>query len=193
MELLSFEYPLYVYYQVARQLFYQVGNEKGQEMFGGESPRFGPIGFDFKDAFGTYEQPMTARVDAVVEYLPLFLDKINRLRDDASCTEVMNIVKETSQAIGTVCRCELGCFRLMILLQGAIYLKVRIKPSTHLRKMFFPVKGSGSWSHIKEMGVDEEDIECVCYELIKEMSTNERQLLMDEIDDERKSYCVEEG
>ena len=48
--------------------------------------------------------------------------------------------------------------------------------------MFFPVKGSGSWSHIKEMGVDEEDIECVCYELIKEMSTNERQLLMDEIE-----------
>ena len=48
--------------------------------------------------------------------------------------------------------------------------------------MFFPVKGSGSWSHIKEMGVNEEDIECICYELINEMSTTERQLLMDEIE-----------
>ena len=47
-------------------------------MFGGESRRFGPIGFDFKDAFGTNEQPMTARVDAIVEYLLIFLDKIKR-------------------------------------------------------------------------------------------------------------------
>ena len=151
-------------------------------MFGGESPRFSPIGFDFKDTFGTNEQPMTARVDAVVEYLLIFLDKINGLSNDASRTEVMNIVKETSKAIGTVTRCELGCFRLMILLQGAIYLRVRVKPSPHLRKIFFPVKGSGSWSHIKEMGVDEGDIECECYELIKEMSTNEQQLLMDEME-----------
>ena len=137
---------------------YQVGNEKGQEMFGGESPRFGPIGFDFKDAFGTNVEPMKSRVDAVVDYILLFFDKINSLLCHASRTEVMNIVKKTSIAIGTVCRCELGCFRLMILLQGAIYLKVRVKPSPHLRKMFFPVKGSGSWSHIKEMGVNEEDI-----------------------------------
>ena len=46
-------YPIYEYYRIARELFHQPGKDKGQEMFGGEIPRFGPIGFDFKDVFGT--------------------------------------------------------------------------------------------------------------------------------------------
>ena len=60
------EYPIYEYYRVANRLFYQHGKEKGQEMFGGESPRFSPIAFDFKEVFGTDLEQRQGVIDAVL-------------------------------------------------------------------------------------------------------------------------------
>jgi hypothetical protein len=36
----------------------------------------------------------------------------------------------------------------MILLQGCAHLGVRLQIGKHLREMFFPVKGAGSWAHV---------------------------------------------
>ena len=176
------EYPIYEYYRVAHQEFYRPGKEKGQEMFGGETPRFGPIGFDFKDVFGTDKSQRRETVDKVVGELLAFLDEVNTLTDAVDRNSVMDMVARASERIRMHAKCELGSFRLMILLQGAIYLRVRLKPGSHLRKIFFPVKNSGSWSHIKEMMVDESQIESVCYEVQRELSTPERLISMDEIE-----------
>lgn len=136
----NFEYPIFEYYRVARELFYKVGNDKGQEMFGGESPRFGPIGFDFKEVFGTNEDPKTVVVDKVVDAILNFFDQINLLEEDAPRGTVMQIVATASASIGGIAKCELGCFRLMILLQCAIYLRVRLTPAKRLRQIFFQSK-----------------------------------------------------
>ena len=177
------EYPLYEYYRVAHKEFYQSEKDKGQEMFGGESPRFGPIGFDFKEVFGTDIAQRRQVVDNVVAELLVFLEEVNDLKDGVIDRQlVLSIVARASDRIRRHAMCELGSFRLMILLQGAIYLRVRLKPGKHLRQIFYPVKGSGSWSHISETMVHESQIESVCYELQQELSTPTRFISMDEIE-----------
>lgn len=175
-------YPIYEYYRIARELFHQPGKDKGQEMFGGEIPRFGPIGFDFKDAFGTDDAQRQSVVDNVVGILLEFLDEINTVDEGVERGHVMAIVSAASDRIRHHARCELGSFRLMILLQGAVYLRVRVRTGRHLRQLFFPVKGSGSWSHIKDMGVDDSQVESVCLSMQNELSTPERFVWMDEVE-----------
>ena len=177
------EYPVYEYYRVAHKEFYQIDKDKGQEMFGGESPRFGPIGFDFKEVFGTDTSQRREVVDNVVSELMIFLDEVDTLKDRViDRVVVLDMVLRASERIRGHAMCELGSFRLMILLQGAIYLRVRLTPGRHLRQLFFPVKNSGSWSHLKEMMIDESQIESVCYEIQQVLSTPTRFVSMDEVE-----------
>jgi hypothetical protein len=187
------KYPIYEYYRVAHQLFYRQGKEKGQEMFGGECPRFGPIGFDFKDAFGTNEAPNYEAVDHVCRCLFQLLDdvnalvdsnnrKLNTLVDSNDRNLILEIVSKASDSIRSKAKCELGSFRIMILLQGAMYLGLRVNPGTRLRNLFFPVRGSGSWSHLMETKVSETEIEQVCLEIARELSTPDHVVTMDEVE-----------
>ena len=111
-----------------------------------------------------------------------FLDEINTVDEGVERGNVMDIVSAASDRIRHHSRCELGPFRLMILLQGAVYLRVRVRTGRHLRQLFFPVKGSGSWSHIKDMGVDDSQVESVCLSMQNELSTPERFVWMDEVE-----------
>ena len=174
---------IYEYFRVARELFYLPGKEKGQEMFGGEFPRYGPIGFDFKDVFGTDMSPNNEVVDRIGVGLCDFLDEVNALvGKEIHCALVMEIFLRTSERIRAIAKCELGCFRLMIFLQGAVYLGVRVQPGVHLRQIFFPIEGSGSWSHLKEAKIAESEVEAVCLEVGKELSTADRFIWMDEVE-----------
>jgi hypothetical protein len=178
-------YALYEYYKVARQLFYEEGKEKGQEMFGGATPRFGPIGFDFKEVFGTYEETKNDTVDGIVDIILKLCDSLNLLFHSGATVsrlEVLSLVEATAGEIRGVGRCELGTFRLMILLQGCAFMKVRLKSGEHLRQMFFPVNGSGSWEHLMDAGVSAQDVEAVCFELQRELSTHWRIVWMDEVE-----------
>lgn len=175
-------YPIYEYYRIAREQFHHVDRVKGQEMFGGEMPRFGPIGFDFKEVFGTNERQRPSVVDEVVGAIVTFLDEVNTLVDGVDCATVMDMVARTSERIRFHARCEIGSFRLMLLLQGCVYLRVRLRPGRHLRQIFFPVKGSGSWNHIKDMKVEDSQVESVCLAMQAELSTPERFVSMDEVE-----------
>jgi hypothetical protein len=178
-------YALYEYYKVAHELFYEEGKEKGQEMFGGATPRFGPIGFDFKEVFGTYEDPRKEVVDGIVDIILKLCDSLNLLFHSgatASRLEVLSLVEAAAEEIRGVGRCELGTFRLMILLQGCAFMKVRLRSGTHLRQMFFPVNGSGSWEHLMDVGISADNVESVCFELQRELSTPSRTVWMDEVE-----------
>ena len=49
-------------------MLYQEDIKKGQEMFGGESPRFGPIGFDFKEVFGKDHSELTRTFSVALRF-----------------------------------------------------------------------------------------------------------------------------
>ena len=51
-----------------------------------------------------------------------------------------------------------------------------------LCNLFYPVRGSGSWSHLKEIGIDESEIEGVCQEIRNEISTTKHLIQMDEVE-----------
>jgi hypothetical protein len=70
----------------------------------------------------------------------------------------------------------------MILLQGCAFMKVRLRSGTHLRQMFFPVNGSGSWEHLMDVGISADNVESVCFELQRELSTPSRTVWMDEVE-----------
>lgn len=94
----------------------------------------------------------------------------------------MSCVEDAANEIRDLGRCELGGFRLMLLLQGCAYLKVRLHSGSHLRQIFFPVHGSGSWNHVKDVGVADEQVEAVCYEVQRELSLPSRKVWMDEVE-----------
>ena len=176
-------YPIYEYYRVARELFYEPGKEKGQEMYGGEDPRFGPIGFDFKDVFGTVEHQKRDVVDRIVDIILDMCDVINGFTDHRiDHTRVLGLVESTAQKIRIEGRCELGPFRLMIVLQSCAYLGVRLRRRANMRDIFFPVKGSGSWSHLSDAGVPDANIESACLEIQRELSTTKRFVWMEEVE-----------
>jgi hypothetical protein len=179
------DYVIFEYYKVAHELFYVDGKDKGQEMFGGADPRFGPIGFDFKEVFGTYDNPKKGVVDGIVDCILNLCDSLNLLydsKDSVSRDEVLDLVEAAAEVIRDIGRCELGSFRLMIVLQCCAYMKVRLKSGVQLRQMFFPVKDSGSWNHVREAGVEAVDVEAVCYEIQREISTPSRFVWMDEVE-----------
>ena len=176
-------YPLFEYYRVARELFYQPGKEKGQEMMGGDDPRFVPIGFDFKSVFLIDGKYNTGVVDRIVDYILGLCDSINALRGkNISLPTFLELVETTAHQIRGDAKCELGSFRLMILLQGCVYLGIRLEIGTHLRDIFFPVRGSGSWNHLLEVGIEELHIDSVCREIQLELSTHSRRIYMDEVE-----------
>lgn len=183
MDLSMDSYPLFEYYRVARELFYVPGKEKGQEMFGGEDPRFSPGSFDFKEVFGQPDDPRKDVVDKVVDLLLALCDSVNLLKGTIiRHGTFLDLVESTASAIRDEAKCELGAFRLMILLQGCAFLGVRVEKGTHLREMFFPVKGSGSWCHLTDVGIAENQIESVCREIQRELSTPSRPFWMDEVE-----------
>ena len=175
----------YEYARVARELFYKEGKEKGQEMIGGDNPRYGPVGMDFIDVFGTDESPNEGVIDNVCGCLVEFLEDVNALGEEEGPVTQKRVLEMITVAAGRIrekVKCELGSFRLMIFLQGAIFLRVRVKPGPHLRQIFFPVRNSGSWAHLDETGVSENAMEAVCVEIQKELSTPDRFIWMDEVE-----------
>jgi hypothetical protein len=181
------QYPIFEYQQTAFGLFHVEGKDKGQEMIGGNDPRFGPPGFNFVEVFGTKTaSPNYEAVDKVVDIVLLLCDSINLelSPDHAVVTRetMMGLVEDASQRINSVAKCELGPFRLMILLQGCAHLGVRLQIGKHLREMFFPVKGAGSWTHITDHGVVDADVQVVCREIQSELSTTKRKVQMDEVE-----------
>lgn len=180
------KYPIYDYQRIAYKLFYVEGKERGNEMIGGEDPRFGPIGFDFNEVFGTHNNPKFEIVDAVVDSLLSLCDRVNLVIRPSQCetgdAAILKLLSEASQQVGAVAKCELGSFRLMLFLQGCGYLRVRLEPGEYLRRMFYPVKGSGSWNHVKEQHVEDKDVGMVCLEVQKELSTPRRKVWMDEVE-----------
>ena len=175
----------YEYARVARELFYKQGKDKGQEMIGGENPRYGPVGIDFREVFGMEDSPRDGVIENVCGCLVEFLEDVNALgEEEGPITQkrVLEIVTMATARIREKAKCELGSFRLMIFLQGAIFLRVRVMPGPHLRQIFFPVKNSGSWAHLDETGVSENSMEAVCVEIQKELSTRDRFIWMDEVE-----------
>jgi hypothetical protein len=143
------QYPIFEYQKTAYGLFHVEGKDKGQEMIGGDNPRFGPIGFDFNEIFGTKDKsPEYELVDKVVDIVLELLDSVNRefSPEDAVVTRetVMELVEDASRRINSVAKCELGPFRLMILLQGCAHLGVRLQIGKHLREMHYKMK-SVTW------------------------------------------------
>jgi hypothetical protein len=162
------------------------GKDRGNEMMGGDDPRYGPIGFDFTEVFGTKKYPKFHVVDAVVDSLLSLCDTVNILGrtsgGEVSRDSIMGALDGTAATIRATAKCELGGFRLMLFLQGCAHLRVRLEPGLCLRQIFYPVKGSGSWNNVKEQGVADEDVAAVCREIQKELSTPTRPVWMDEVE-----------
>ena len=180
-------YPIFEYYRVAKSLFSIEKKNKGQEMYGGGDPRFGPIAFDFASSFGTHEEPKKVVVDNICGAILCLCDDINRQADSGeafSMAAMQSMLQRCNEEIKQVAKCELGLFRLMILLQGLAILGVRLKPGIHLKEMCFPVPGSGSWNHIKGFQVEDKHVEDVCHEIRNLLSTPSIPIGMD---------CVESG
>jgi hypothetical protein len=165
-------------------LFHVEGKDKGQEMFGGRDPRFSPPYFDFKEVFGSYEEQKTDMVDKTVSRILALCHSLNvySTKEDIGRDTIMKLVAAASKEIRVIAPCQLGSFRLMLLLQGCSYLKVGMRTGTSTRQIFFPVKDSGSWQHVKDVGVSDEHVESVCYEIQRELSTPARKVWMDEVE-----------
>jgi hypothetical protein len=170
------KYPIFEYYKIACELFHVEGKDKGQEMIGGRDPRFSPPYFDFKEVFGSYEEQKTDVVDKTVSRILALCRSLNvySTKEDIGRDTIMKLVAAASKEIRVIAPCQLESFRLMLLLQGCSYLKVRMRTGTSTRQIFFPVKDSGSWDHVKDVGVSDEHVESVCYEA--------RKVWMDEVE-----------
>lgn len=183
------KFPIYEYQRVARSLFHEDGGkDKGGEMLGGDDPRFGPHGFDFKAIFGTFDDPKKEKVTDVCNILLELLDAVNLLSSNKGDGEnfgrdqIMELVGTYSAKIRAVAPCEMGAFRLMIFISFAATLRVRLDPRPKLRQIHFPVKGSGSWNHVKDVCVADSDVESVCREIQRELSTPWRRVCIDEVE-----------
>ena len=158
--------------KAAKNVGYQ---QKSQYMYGGPDARFSSASIDFEDLFGTKEDPKIDLWRNVVNVIGTLLFQINQVVTDEAIPITPELVHDTilnqcTTKLKSIAPCQLGPFRLMLLVQSAAHLGIGIRSHQRLPEIFIPIKGFGSYNHLRRCGISEKDCFPCALEISREIN-----------------------
>jgi hypothetical protein len=153
----------YAYYMAAQEAF--------ESFVGGPYPRFNPTGIHIEEVFfdGEGMRQGNACFVGFRKTLLALIDWFNEIPEASFTQELMREkVKEAVKAIQDLGRCEVGEFRILILLQICALSGTLLKASPKLLNFIYPVEGKGAYNHLATEHVSLEIFDEVSDRVVKE-------------------------
>lgn len=139
------------------KLYCRLSNEKFGSWIGGPDPRFSTCGLDFNDCFfGSYSG---LNLESVLKVMRDLIEWIESCQfETLSDSELQEKYSSFCSSFATVCpKCEIKDFRLQLMIE-LLVLTGFVGMGLHITDRAFPVKGRGSYVHLKQNKVADEDM-----------------------------------